>query len=222
MFVKKKDFGLILVLISFIVSGCNNKNTTSVDAKKEVDNVLKLGDMGELTLPDGIEARNDIPFSLLIDKEFKHKIPDSVDVNTYRPDYIVLKTGFNEKDSLQLAVFPNITVSIISSKDGNPFTLGQTMTEYLINRVVLNMVDTPYKLVEWKMVDPEFSISDSIPGLVLEYVYKNENTEKRTNINNVYVLKNGKLINIMMSSPDSNYEEWNGYMDKVISSIKFN
>lgn len=213
-------FCLVFCILSLGMGACGNKKSASIDDDKKVtNNVVKLEGFSEIKLPDSIEVRNDIPFSLLLDKELKKNIPDTVDVDIYKPDYIILKKGFNENDSLQLAVFPNITISTISSNDGSSLALGDEMIEGLINRILMNIAATPYIISEWKKLDTSFVLPDGSPGLVLKYVQKQKDTDQRTNITNLFILKNGKLINILMSAPDSRDEEWNGYFDKIINSI---
>lgn len=211
-------FGLVFSFLFLSIESCSNKKTTLEDNKKEA---VLIGSLGEIELPDSIEIRNDIPFSLLVDKEQLKKIPDTVDINIYKPDYVVLKKGFNEKDSLQLDVFPNITVSTLSNKDGIPFSLGQNVKENIVNTIVRNVAGTSYEIVEWKEINGSFTLSDGSLGLILDYVQKQKNTDKRTEITDVWILKDGKLIHIIMSSPEDNYEEWSGYLDKMINNIKF-
>ena len=226
MFGRKKCFilGFILSVLSLGIIGCSNNKSapTNQDNKVVENNNIKLADLGEIKLPDGIEIRNDIPFILLVDKELIKNIPDSINIDKYRPDYIVLKKGFNENDSTQLEAFPNITISTLISESGTPLVLGEQSVERLVNRVLTNIAGTPYQIEEWKNVDSSFLLSDGTPCVIFEYVQKHKDTGRKTNISNFFILKDGKLINIIMSSPNETYEEWNGYLKKIVNNIKFN
>ena len=80
------------------------------DAVSELT-ITSIDGIADISYPSAVEERNDIPFVKLIDPEVRKSIPDSVDVEIYRPGKIFLAKGFNADDPAQLKNFSNIVIS---------------------------------------------------------------------------------------------------------------
>lgn len=207
----------LLFIICVLITSCNSKPTNN---KVSEEKTISIEGISNLVVPEGIEQRNDIPFVLLVDKEFKKNLPDTTNYELYRPNFILLQKGFNEKDSTQLASFPSITIYLYTKSNGEAFVLGNETINQLLNSINSNWEKADYSITDWKKIDTNLVCSDGNPGFEAEYTIRNRKTNKEMKIINLYVLKNGKLLNITMSAPNDKVDEWTGYYDSLIKNIK--
>ncbi len=217
---KRKLVLLAILSISFTMLSqisCKSqaKETTSI----QESHIIKLNQLGELTYPEEIEVRNDIPFALLIDDEFKNKFGDTVDYEVFRPNYVFLKKDFNEKDSLQLKDFGCILVSVLENPD-KPYKLDNQFIDKIVASTSQSLKGTNYKISTWESLNSQSTLPDGTMGVELEYKQINTKTKKILNVISLYLLKDGKLININMSAPYNMGDEWKEYYKEIVGNLK--
>lgn len=204
-----------LTMLSHISCKSQEKETNST----QKSHIITLGQMGEMAYPAEIEVRNDIPFALLIDDEFKKKLGDTIDYEVFRPDYVLLKKDFNEKDSLQLSDFGCILVSVLSNSD-KPYELDNHFIDKIVASTTQSLEGTNYKISSWESLNSQSTLPDGTMGIELEYKQINTKTKKILNVISLYLLKDGKLININMSAPYNLSNEWKEYYKDIVNNLK--
>lgn len=189
------------------------------DAVSELT-ITSIDGIADISYPSAVEERNDIPFVKLIDPEVRKSIPDSVDVEIYRPGKIFLAKGFNADDPAQLKNFSNIVIS------GN--VIDGFNSENLTDEAVTQISTSVKASVEQNAAQSSFLISDwtdkpaeEINGTkVLRYEYKQINSADRiTCMALTYLFKGNKQVEVLMSAQEKEYAEWAAINDKIVSGI---
>lgn len=182
--------------------------------------ITSIDGIADISYPLAVEERNDIPFVKLIDPEVRKSIPDSVDVEIYRPGKIFLAKGFNADDPAQLKNFSNIVIS------GN--VIDGFNSDNLTDEAVAQISTSVKASVEQNAAQSSFLISDwtdkpaeEINGAkVLRYEYKQINSSDRiTCMALTYLFKGNKQVEVLMSAQEKEYAEWAAINDKIVSGI---
>ena len=182
--------------------------------------ITSIDGIADISYPSAVEERNDIPFVKLIDPEVRKSIPDSVDVEIYRPGKIFLAKGFNADDPAQLKNFSNIVIS------GN--VIDGFNSDNLTDEAVAQISTSVKASVEQNAAQSSFLISDwtdkpaeEINGAkVLRYEYKQINSSDRiTCMALTYLFKGNKQVEVLMSAQEKEYAEWAAINDKIVSGI---
>lgn len=182
--------------------------------------ITSIDGIADISYPSAVEERNDIPFVKLIDPEVRKSIPDSVDVEIYRPGKIFLAKGFNADDPAQLKNFSNIVIS------GN--VIDGFNSDNLTDEAVTQISTSVKASVEQNAAQSSFLISDwtdkpaeEINGAkVLRYEYKQINSSDRiTCMALTYLFKGNKQVEVLMSAQEKEYAEWAAINDKIVSGI---
>lgn len=208
---------LLLLLTSALFVSCNSKADKNNNTSQS-NSSLKIENVGEVFFSSNIESRNDIPFALLIDEEFKQKLPDTTNYEIYRPASIFLEKGFNEKDSTQLKSFPSITITVLPQQIN---LMDSMLVENIITLTRANIEGTNYKIIDWTELDSQTPVSDTIPSFRLAYTQLNEKKKEEMKVISQYIFRDKNLVIINLSSPQKNYDEWKPYFDQLIKNIKF-
>lgn len=182
--------------------------------------ITSIDGIADISYPLAVEERKDIPFVKLIDPEVRKSIPDSVDVEIYRPGKIFLAKGFNADDPAQLKNFSNIVIS------GN--VIDGFNSDNLTDEAVTQISTSVKASVEQNAAQSSFLISDwtdkpaeEINGAkVLRYEYKQINSSDRiTCMALTYLFKGNKQVEVLMSAQEKEYAEWAAINDKIVSGI---
>lgn len=222
--IQKTKFVLLLVALCLSLAvvtqaSCKpNKKETTVS--ENMSKVTLSNNLGELHYQPELELRNDIPFSLLVDKEFKKKLGDSIDYEKFRPDFIFLKKAFNEKDTAQLSEFGCILVSVLSNPNNTPYVLNNDFIDNLVMLATHNLEGTSYRISSWENLNKNAVLPDGTVGVEFNYKQQNTDTQKVLDVTSLYLIKNDKLITINMSAPDSQADEWKGYYQNIVSNLQ--
>lgn len=209
---------IFVFVFAAVIWGLVQLHTMSLEDSK--DQSFNVKGIAVVPYPASVEVRNDIPFELLINPVDKKLLPDSVDYEKFRPNLILLKKGFNEKDSLQLKEFPNIIVNALTI---DSFDASILETEYAISlgKAIHNMIyenadRTSSTVSNWN----ELPITQINGAKVLRFEYKLESQNKKIlNIIVSYLFKNDKQVEITLSSPDKNLKEWASIYDNILNNV---
>lgn len=182
--------------------------------------VTNVNGIADLTCPSAVEERSDIPFEKLIDSESRKLIPDSVDVEAFRPHKIFLAKGFDAGNVDLLKNFSNITVNAntiegFDSANLTDATIAQ-ISESVKASIEKSASQTSYRISEWA-ASPLAEINGS---KVLEYKYIQTNGEgKSTYMILTYLFKGDKQVEVMLSSIGKDYSKWIAINNELIKSI---
>ncbi len=209
---------IFVFVFAAVIWGLVQLHTMSLEDSK--DQSFNVKGIAVVSYPASVEVRNDIPFELLINPVDKILLPDSVDYEKFRPNLILLKKGFNEKDSLQLKEFPNIIVNALTI---DSFDASILETEYAVSlgKAIHNMIyenadRTSSSVSNWN----ELPITQINGAKVLRFEYKLESQNKKIlNIIVSYLFKNDKQVEITLSSPDKNLKEWASIYDNILNNV---
>lgn len=216
----RKNVIFVIVFIAVIL-GLVKLHTISLENEKNQS--IGIKGIANIEYPASVEVRNDIPFELLINAEDKALLPESVNFEDFRPNVILLKKSFNEKDSLQLKEFPNIIANAISLENFDASILeteyAESLGENLNNLVKQNAERTSSKISDWQ-ASP---ISKINGATVLKFKYKLENRNKKNlNIIIAYLFKDNKQVEITLTAPNKNIEEWTAIYNEVLNTASIN
>lgn len=212
----KVYISLIVCLVLFVFVGCKGANNEL--SKK--DNTVNIDDVASFTYQEGLQVNPDIPFKLLVDKEYIKMLPDTFNYEAYKPNVLLLPKDLNVKDTADLGSFPSIAINLENPGKVADVYLGSKVRDYLIGSLANSILGTSYKINLWKDIST-FVSKDSVNGLLISYRQINDDN-KALNIDNSYLFPHGKMIRITLTSPDSTYNEWKKYYDDIISSVVFN
>lgn len=194
-----------------ITDSVGELTTTSIDG------------IAEISYPSAIEERNDIPFAKLIDPEVRKSIPDSVDVEIYRPGKIFLAKEFNAEDPAQLKSFSNIVINANIIDGFN----SDNLTEEAVAQISASVKASVYQ----NAAQSSFIISDwtdksaeEINGAkVFRYEYRQSNsTGKVTHLALTYLFKHNKQVEVLMTATEKEYAQWSAINDKLVKNIVIN
>lgn len=216
----RKNVIFVIVFVAAILGLVQLHIVSLEDEKGQVINIKGIAD---ISYPASIEARNDIPFELLINPEDKKQLPDGINYEEFRPNLILLQKGFNEEDSIQLKEFPNIIVNALSLEDFDASILETEYVSSLINNVSSliqqNAQRTSSTISEWKAL-PVTKINGAT---TLRFEYKLENRNKKPlHIIMSYLFKDDKQVEITLSTPDKDLEKWTSIYNEIVNSATIN
>lgn len=210
----KRNIGFVIIFAA-VIYGLIQLHYCSLDKTVNVNNIVTIKHSPDLK--DG----QSIPFSQLLDIEYKKLLPESIDYETLRPNLILLSAEFNANNPLQLDYFPNIYIN--AEEDNSQTTMltdfDDTKIEVLKRATERSLKQTPYEIIEWLPV-AKISI-DNAPGIKLSYKQKNTNNGRISNIVKTSAQKDNKEINIIMSVSDEDLFQWMKYYNGIVSSINF-
>lgn len=212
---------IFAILLIAVILGLIQLHTVSLENEKS--QVINIKGITNITYPPSIEARNDIPFELLINPEDKRQLSDGINYEEFRPNLILLQKGFNEKDSLQLKEIPNIIVNALSLEDFDASILETEYVMSLINNVsnlVQQNAQRTFSIVsEWKTL-PVTKINGAT---TLRFEYKLENRNKKPlHIIMSYLFKDDKQVEITLSAPDRDLKKWTSIYNEIVNNTTIN
>lgn len=190
------------------------------DKKLAVSNIDVLN-VGTLSYPSAIEERSDIPFKLLVDKEYRELLGDTVNYEKFRPSLIFFEKGFQPPVEGQKKVsFGYITVTMMTGKYRFPKELSTIQKEALEanirNDVNTNLEGTNFDVKKWspfefKTINGLFSITYSYQQLL--------NKKNRTDIITTQMYDSDVQLQITLSAPAKEYKKWLPYYNTMIHSF---
>lgn len=209
---------IFVFVFAAVILGLIQLHTVSLEDSK--DQSFNVNGVAVVSYPVSLEVRNDIPFELLINPADKNLLPDSVDYEKFRPHLILLKNGFDEKDSSQLKEFPNIIVNALTIDN---FDASILETEYAVSlgkaihgMVYQNADRTSSSVSNWN----ELPIGQINGAKVLRFEYKLESQNKKImNIIVSYLFKKDKQVEITLSSPNKDLKEWTPIYDNILNNV---
>lgn len=210
---------IFVFVFAAVILGLVQLHTLSLEEVKESQSVNVHG-IATVSYPTDVEIRNDIPFELLINQDDKKLLPDSVDYEKFRPNLILLKKGFNEKDSEQLKEFPNIVINALALDGFDDSILETEYTASLINKVhdviLQNAERTSSSISNWNALP-----IGKINGMkVLRFEYKLESQNKKVlNIIMSYLFKDNKQVEVTLSAPDKDLKNWLGIYNDILNHV---
>ncbi len=189
---------------------------------KETKSQLVNG-IAQVSYPDDVEIRNDIPFELLVNQDDRKLLPDSVDLEKFRPHLILLQKGFDEKKPEQLKQFPSIVVKALTFDRFDASVLKAEDIALLSNKmrelIVQNAGRTSATVSDWNT----FPVAKIKDATVLKFGYKLENKDKKIlNITVSYLFKGNKQVEVTLSAPDKDLKKWTAIYDEVLNNTSIN
>lgn len=183
--------------------------------------LIKVPNAGTMFYPTNLEERSDIPFVMLVDRESKKKLGDSIDYERFRPALLFLKSNFNENDSTQLQSFSSITISVKNgefSKLSSPDSINTDTIEYELKASVeRNLRNTGYSLTSWD----SFNSSVKDGSRIISYSYSQQlNGLEPKRICVTYFYTPILQIQIVLTSSESEYTFWKPEYDRMIESFR--
>lgn len=215
----KTTYTTLVFLLLFLVQSNNifSKDIPPASLKR-----IDILNTGSITYPDNLEERSDIPFKLLVDKEFQKQLSDSVDYEKYRPTLIFFEKGFVAPQSNTKKVsFGYISVTALSGRYRFPKEMSAVqkskMESNIKQDVETNLVGTQFKVTKWN----PFEFKD-INGLVaIQYSYEQTLKGKDlTNIITTNLYDTDLQLQIVLSAPKKEYSKWLAYYNQIITSFK--
>lgn len=186
-----------------------------------IHRLISIPDVGTIFYPYSIEQRDDIPFAMLVDKESKRKLGDSIDYEKFRPNMIFLKKGFNKADSLELASFNSITINTIQndfSRVNNPDSLSSNLIETEMKAsVTRSLQNTGYSIEKWNSFD--VVKERGCRKVSYSYVQKMEGLEPKY-ICVTYIYTDNSQTQITLTCKESEYGVWEHEYDSLIDSFR--
>ena len=213
---------IFVIVFAAVVIGLIQLHNYSVENESGWKSI-SIDGLISLSYPDDIKERSDIPFELLVDREYKKILPEGADYESFRPGLIFLSRDFNEKDTAQLASFPNITVNAHAVESFDIEQLTDSMQYSILENIKVaidrNLENTPYEIVEWKEFD-SYRIEE---GVVFRFYYlkEHETTQAQSSSITTYLFKNGREVEATLSAPGETINKWEGIYNGMISSIVF-
>lgn len=209
----RKNIIFVVIFIAVIL-GLIQLHTVSSVQTVNVQGIVNI------LYPTSIEARNDIPFEVLVNPEDKKLLPDSVNIEKFRPNLILLQKGFNEKDSSQLKEFPNIIVNAITIPSFNASILeteyASSISGKLYGVIQHNAELTSSIVSDWKAL-PLMKINGAT---ALRFQYKLENSNKRIlNIYMSYLFKDDKQVEVTLSTPNNDKKRWFAIYNSILNNL---
>lgn len=182
--------------------------------------VTDVNGIADLTCPSAVEERSDIPFEKLIDPESRKLIPDSVNVEAFRPHKIFLAKGFDAGDADLLKNFSNIIVNANTINGFNADNLTDETIAQISESVKASIEQsashTSYRISEWT-ASP---LAESNGSKVLQYKYiQNNNENKSTYMILTYLFKGDKQVEVMLASTGEDYSKWISINNELVKSI---
>lgn len=183
--------------------------------------LIQVPNAGTIYYPSHLEERSDIPFALLVDKESKRKLGDSIDYDRFRPALLFLKSSFNEKDSTQLESFSSITISVREgefSKLSHPDSINTDTIEYELKASVeRNLKNTGYALTNWDSFN-----SGMINGSrMINYSYTQQlRGLDPKQICVTYFYTPTLQTQVILTSSESEFSFWKPEYDRMIDSFR--
>lgn len=202
--------------------------STLSDWKSYYDNILnsyqrllKVSDVGTMVYPINVEERNDIPFEMLVDKESKRKLGDSIDYERFRPSLVLLKNGFNENDSTQLENFSSITINVKSgdfSKMSDPDSISvNSIQEQFRASVERNLKNTNYTLNSWD----SFDSYEKHGYRIISYSYTQQlDDAEPKHISITYFYTATMEAQVTLTASESEYSLWEPEYNQMIESFR--
>lgn len=201
---------------------------TLPDWKNRYDKILEsyqrlvnIPNVGTMYYPLHLEERSDIPFEVLVDKESKKKLGDSIDYERFRPALLFLKDDFNQNDSTQLKSFSSITINVQEgdfSKLSYPDSISLSTIEYEIKASVeRNLKNTGYSLTGWDSFN-----SCMVKGSrIISYSYTQQlsGTEPK-HMCITYFYTPTKQMQVTLTSSESEYSFWKTEYDRMVDSFR--
>lgn len=202
--------------------------TTLADWKNRYDEILKsyqrlvnIPNVGTMYYPVHLEERSDIPFEVLVDKESKKKLGDSIDYERFRPTLLFLKDDFNQNDSTQLESFSSITINVQEgdfSKLSHPDSISHSTIESEIKASVeRNLKNTGYSLIGWDSFE-SYIVKES---RIISYSYTQQlsGTEPK-HICVTYFYTPTIQMQVILTSSESEYPFWKTEYDRMVDSFR--
>lgn len=177
--------------------------------------------IGTMFYPANLEERSDIPFAMLVDKESKKKLGDSIDYERFRPTLLFLKNDFNENDSTQLESFSSIT---INSQEGDfsrlshPDSLNIDTIQYEMKASVeRNLQNTGYTLISWDSFNS--SMTNGVRTLSYSYTQQLNGAEPKHICVTYFYTKESQTL-VTLTSSASEFSFWKPEYDQMIQSFR--
>lgn len=218
----KKNVIFIIVFAAVII-GLVKLHECSMDQKPGWKTIA-LDEVVSISYPQSVEERSDIPFELLLDKEYKKSLPEGINYEQYRPKLIFLAKNFNEQDSVQLLSFPNIVVNMhtIQPIDYKEMTddTKEAILKQIQSTIENSTQNTSYRIIKWNNLD-SYLIND---GIAFKVSFVKENTETQAIVSSVitYLFNKDHEVEIISSIPGEAINEWTSIYDKMVNSVMFN
>ncbi len=201
---------------------------TLPDWKNRYDKILEsyqrlinIPNVGTMYYPVHLEERSDIPFEVLVDKESKKKLGDSIDYERFRPTLLFLKDDFNPNDSTQLESFSSITINVQEgdfSKLSYPDSISLSTIESEIKASVeRNLKNTGYSLTGWDSFN-SYMVKGS---RIISYSYTQQlsGTEPK-HMCVTYFYTPTKQMQVTLTSSESEYSFWKTEYDRMVDSFR--
>lgn len=184
--------------------------------------LVKVPNAGTMFYPTNLEERSDIPFAMLVDKESKRKLGDSIDYERFRPTLLFLKNDFNEKDSTQLESFSSITIGVKEgefSKLSYPDSINTDTIEYEIKASVeRNLRNTGYLLTSWDSFNSSVKKNGN---RIISYVYTQQlKGHEPKHMCVTYFYTPNLQVQVTLTSSESEYTFWKPEYDRMIESFR--
>lgn len=190
------------------------------DKKLAVYNIDVLN-IGTLSYPSAIEERSDIPFKLLVDKEYRELLGDTVDYEKFRPSLIFFEKGFQPPvEGQKKALFGYITVTAMTGTYRFPKELSsvqkETLEQNIRHDVDMNLQGTDFNVKKWnpfefKTINGLFSITYSYQQVL--------NNKNQTDITTTLLYDSDVQLQITLSAPAKEYKKWLPYYNTMILSF---
>ena len=180
---------------------------------------VNIADILTFEYPTNIRNRKDIPFKYLVDKEFRQILGDSIDYESFAPSLLLLDQSFTIQDSLNIVPFGNITVNVLPrnenkqfNKDSFRITDFEAQTKKEIDE---NLAQTKYNITNWH----PFSLADISDIPLIRYSYDQEKDGKSTKVSSATIITKDAEIQIGMSCPIGDIENWQQAYEALLSSL---
>lgn len=208
-----------LIFLLFIVQ------TNILIAKSILVTPLKRIDVlnvGSIAYPSSLEERSDIPFRLLVDKEFKKLIGDSVDLEKIRPTLIFLEKDFTApSEEGEKVTFGYISVAALSGKYSFPQEISDIQKAKIETSfkqdVNANLNGTQFQIKKWNPFEYK-----NINGLVsIQYSYEQWLGGKdKMNVITTNLYDSDLQLQIILSAPSKEYKKWQAYYNQILTTFK--
>lgn len=211
---------VFVIVFAAIIYGLVQLHYYSVDNKCVANEsgwqTIEVGEFFTIKYPADIDLRNDIPFAKLVDPEFKAILPDSIDYEQYRPEFIFLSSDFNDKDSLSFVSFANIVVRDGVYK-GFPGSINEDLIAAVKASLENNLSQTSYHITSWNEVEK----MDINGAVTLKVSFTQQNENKSIDVISTYLFKGDQLLQISLSLPENeNKTKWLAIYDKIIEAVE--